>query len=122
MTRSWYSVLMEEKISFINSHSKIHIYYTCVHAQTIQSCLTLCDPTVAHQTPLSMGLSRQEYWRDSMPSSRGSSQLKDIIHVSCGSFAGGFFTVSHRIHTTVNEHKNISCIISYLRKYKPKPQ
>ena len=28
-----------------------------------QSCLNLCDPrTVAHQAPLSMGLSRQEYW------------------------------------------------------------
>ena len=28
-----------------------------------KSCLTLCDPwTVAHQAPLSMGFSRQEYW------------------------------------------------------------
>ena len=28
-----------------------------------QSCLTLCDPwTVAHQGPLSMDFSRQEYW------------------------------------------------------------
>ena len=28
-----------------------------------ESCLTLCDPmTVAHQTPLSMEFSRQEYW------------------------------------------------------------
>ena len=28
-----------------------------------QSCLTLCDPwTVAHQAPLSVGFSRQEYW------------------------------------------------------------
>ena len=26
-----------------------------------QSCLTLCD-LVAHQAPLSMGFSRQEYW------------------------------------------------------------
>ena len=31
-----------------------------------QSCPTLCDPpwTVAHQAPLSMGFSRQEYWRE----------------------------------------------------------
>ena len=29
-----------------------------------QSCLTLCNPmTVAHQAPLSMEFSRQEYWR-----------------------------------------------------------
>ena len=28
-----------------------------------QSCLTLCNPMpVAHQAPLSMGFSRQEYW------------------------------------------------------------
>ena len=28
-----------------------------------QSCPTLCNPwTVAHQAPLSMGISRQEYW------------------------------------------------------------
>ena len=28
-----------------------------------QSCLTLCDPHVlAHQAPLSMGFSTQEYW------------------------------------------------------------
>ena len=34
--------------------------YVCVCAQ---SCLTLCNPlTVAHQTPLSMGFSRQTYW------------------------------------------------------------
>ena len=31
-----------------------------------QSCLTLCDPwTVAHQAPLSMEFSRQEYWSGS---------------------------------------------------------
>ena len=29
-----------------------------------QLCLTLCDPrTIAHQAPLSMEFSRQEYWR-----------------------------------------------------------
>ena len=30
----------------------------------VQSCLTLCDPMdcIAHQAPLSMGFSRQEYW------------------------------------------------------------
>ena len=31
-------------------------------AKSLQSCLTLCDPwTVAHQAPLTMGFSRQEY-------------------------------------------------------------
>ena len=32
-------------------------------AESLQLCLALCDPwTVAHQTPLSMGFSRQECW------------------------------------------------------------
>ena len=37
----------------------------CVHALSLQSCLTFCDPvdrTVALQAPQSMGFSRQEYW------------------------------------------------------------
>ena len=37
---------------------------TCLHAKLLQLCPTLCDPMDrAHQTPLSMGFSRQEeYW------------------------------------------------------------
>ena len=35
----------------------------CVHAESLQSFLTLCNPiTVTSQTPLSMGFSRQKYW------------------------------------------------------------
>ena len=58
-----------------------------------QSCLTLCDP-VAHQAPLSVEFSRQEYWSGlPCPSSRGCSQATDPTHVSCVSCtAGGFFT------------------------------
>ena len=40
-------------------------YYatTAAAAKSLQSCPILSDPwTVAHQTPLSMGFSRQEYW------------------------------------------------------------
>ena len=34
-----------------------------VQTKSLQLCLTLCDPwTAAHQAPLSMGFSRQEYW------------------------------------------------------------
>ena len=40
--------------------NKTHV---CVHAKSLQLCLTLCDPwPVAHQAPLSIGFSRQEYW------------------------------------------------------------
>ena len=33
--------------------------HACV--KSLQSCLTLCD-SIAHQAPLSIGFSRQEYW------------------------------------------------------------
>ena len=53
--------------------------------------------TVAHQAPLSVGFSRQEYWSGliAMPSSTGSSQLKDRTHILMSpALAGQFFTAS----------------------------
>ena len=36
----------------------------CMRAKSLQSCLTFVTPwTVARQAPLSLGFSRQEYWR-----------------------------------------------------------
>ena len=42
---------------------EIIIDVACVCAQSLQSCLTFCDPpqTAICQAPLSMGFSRQEY-------------------------------------------------------------
>ena len=38
----------------------VHLY---THAQSLQSCPTLCDPMdCTRQAPLSMGFSSQEYW------------------------------------------------------------
>ena len=34
----------------------------CMHANSSESCPTLCEWTVVRQAPLSMGFSRQEYW------------------------------------------------------------
>ena len=37
--------------------------FLCVHAQSLQSCPTLCDlMAVAHQACIFMGLSQEEYW------------------------------------------------------------
>ena len=37
--------------------------HSCMHAKSLQSCPTLCDPrTIAHQAPLFIGFSKQEYW------------------------------------------------------------
>ena len=41
----------------------VNIYVCEVRSQVAQSCPTLCDPMdLAHQTPLSTGFSKQEYW------------------------------------------------------------
>ena len=64
------------------------------------SCLMLCDPMdcIAHQAPLSMGLSRQEYWSSGLPfPPPGNLPDRGIEPVSSASsaLAGGFFTISH---------------------------
>ena len=61
-------------------------------AQLFQSCLFATPWTVAHQAPLSMGFSRQEYWSGLLCPPPG--DLPDpgtlISCVSC--IVGGFFT------------------------------
>ena len=34
----------------------------CIHAKSLQSCPTLCDPVNCSQAPLSIRFFRQEYW------------------------------------------------------------
>ena len=56
---------------------RLELAALCIAAQ---SCQTVCDPwTVAHQAPLSMGFSRQEYWSGwpRPPAVGGSSQPRD---------------------------------------------
>ena len=55
-----------------------------------QSCLTLCDP-VNHQAPLSMGFSRQEYWRG-LPFSTPGDLPDPGIKFGSPALAGGFLT------------------------------
>ena len=72
-----------------NSDFRVFIDCVClkVKVSVAQLCLTLCDPwTVANQTPLSMGFSRQEeshrQKRVAISFSRGSSPPRDWTHVS----------------------------------------
>ena len=47
----------------VHAHLPVQCHFKLVVVVVIQSCPTLWDPmTVAHQAPLSMGFSRQEYW------------------------------------------------------------
>ena len=76
--------------SFLNSVCVCVRVRACFIAQSRQ---TLCDPVdCSHQAPLSMGIlqARILEWV-AMPSSRGSSQLRDQTQVSC--IADGFFTI-----------------------------
>ena len=68
----------------MNSSHMALLVWVCVlnHCSHVQLFVTLW--TVACQVPLSMGFSRQEYWSGlvAMPFSRGSSQPRDLSHVS----------------------------------------
>ena len=52
---------LKNGLVFINSKVITFMYLQCMCAQSLQSCLTLCDLTVACQAPLSMGFSKQEH-------------------------------------------------------------
>ena len=66
----------------------------CMHAKSLPSCLTLCNPMdCSHQSPLCMGLSRQEHWSGLPCPSPG--DLPDPgtepTSLMCAALADGFF-------------------------------
>ena len=67
--------------------------HACMLSHFSSICLFATPWTVAHQAALSMGFSRQEYWRGSpCPSPGDSSWLRDQTCVSCSScIASRFF-------------------------------
>ena len=74
-------------LCYFQVYNKVIQLYMCM---CTQSCSTLCDPvTVAHQAPLSMEFSRQEYWSGFCHFLlRGSFQPRDGTCVSCISCIG----------------------------------
>ena len=65
-----------------------------MYAKSLQSCLTFCDPwTVAHQTPLSVGFSRQEYWSGlpCLPPGDLPDPGVKFKSLTCPAWAGEFF-------------------------------
>ena len=75
--------------------------YACMsvrrHAKSLQLCPALCTPwSVAHQAPLSMGFSRQEYWSGLPCPPPGDLPDPEIEPVSLAppALAGGFFIIS----------------------------
>ena len=69
----------------------------CVHAKLLQLCPTLFKlRTATHQTPLSKGFSRQEYWTGlpcPPPRDLSNPGIGPVSYV-LPALAGGFFTMS----------------------------
>ena len=75
-----------------------------MHGKLHQSCSTLCDPMncVAHQAPLSMGFSRQEYW-SGLPCPPPGDILDPGIEPmssTAPALAGGFLLPAHLVKST----------------------
>ena len=82
-----------------------------MHAKSLQSCLTLCDPMDrACQAPLCMGFSRQEYWSGLPHPPPGDLPDPGIKPTSLLShaLAGGFF-----INSTIWKAPNEPTFIHY---------
>ena len=81
-----------EIIPQTQSHESCDFTYVCVHAKSLQSCLTLCNPMDYSLPGSSVHGILQERILEWVvtPSSRVSSHRRDCTCDSC--FAGGFFT------------------------------
>ena len=85
----------------------------CMHAKSLQSCLTLCDPMdIAWQAPVFMGFSRQEYWSGLSCSSPGyfSDAGIKLASLMSAALAGKFFTAESlgKTNRTKNKQPNNS--------------
>ena len=54
---------MTERLYFLPNNEAYPFPFTCMHAQSLSHVQLFETPwTIAHQVPLSMGFSGQEYW------------------------------------------------------------
>ena len=77
-------------LNYLSLPSFLSIAFVCRCCLVTKSCLTLCDPMdCSLPGSSSMEFPRQEHWEwIAISSSRGSSQPRDRIHVSCVSCTG----------------------------------
>ena len=67
--------------------------------------------TVAHQAPLAVRFSRQEYWSGFLfPTTRDFSQPRDRTHISCLTLAGRCFTTSTTWEAPLHTLRKCNCI------------
>ena len=82
-------------VCFIHSAGGGHLSWFCMHGQSLQSCLTLCDAMDCSLPGFSAcGILRQEQWSGLPCPSPGHLPNPGIKHASLMSpaLAGGFFT------------------------------
>ena len=87
----------------------------CMHAQPLKSCqICFAMPwTVAHQAPLSMKFSRQEYWSGLPFSPSGDLPrpgIEPVVPVACIGLAGRFFTTEPPRNCCVYIYTHINII------------
>ena len=103
-TNKWHKESAWEKGKCLKLQKTCYI----LRAVLLQSCSTLCKLwTVAHQAPLSMGFSRQEYWSGLPCPPPGDLPNPEIESVSLRSpaLAGRFFTTSTTWEALLSTYK-----------------
>ena len=103
------------RVSHTSKHTRLHqlsVLYACVQVTSATSWALLATPwIVAHQAPLSMGFSKQEYWGGLPWPSSGNLPDPGIKPTSLMSPAlvDGFFTIS----TTQRPTRQLNSAIIY---------
>ena len=102
----------------VSQNRSIHLFpITCAYVLSCFSCVWLFATlwTVAHQAPLSMGFSRQEYWSGLPCSSLGDLPDPGIKPASLTSpaLAGGFFTTSTTWEAPLHNQLDVQCFYPY---------
>ena len=94
-------------------------YIYMLHVKSLQSCLTLWQWTVAHQAPLSMGFSRQEYWSGLPCLPPGDLPDPGIEPISLMALAltGRFFTASATWEAPLSLSLSLSIYIYIMHVY-----
>ena len=83
----WHCSLAHYKELLSPSVSQLMCVHVCTLSHSVVSSFSVTSWTVANQAPLSMGSLRQQYWV-AISFSRGSSQPRNQIHISCVSCIG----------------------------------
>ena len=84
----------------------------------VQSCLTFCDPwTVAHQAPLSMEFSGQEYW-SGLPFHETNAILETCLGSDLNKQNGKIIHIYMYVYGYDNKgNLYTDCIFSYAKNY-----